>query len=181
MSKPKRPGSKEDVCKWFTAGGGMWSADCCGEMQRYPDSGYCPNCGCEIIVDDYGPDPPWPKEEIISPEQPSLLPCPACGGEAHQYKIPRYVKCLSCLMTGPDDDPTGEKWNALPRKSEHMTTHESCYICEDRGQRKERQRWIAAVRNHIVPEDSHTTNIIGHANRSLKGVFRDMGVENEGV
>ena len=52
---------EEDVCKWFKAGGGMWSADCCSEMQRYPDSGYCPNCGLEIIVDDYGPDPPWRK------------------------------------------------------------------------------------------------------------------------
>ncbi|MDY6867006.1 MAG: hypothetical protein SVT56_03755 [Chloroflexota bacterium] len=47
--------------------------------------------------------------------KPELLPCPACGGEA--MWVDSYVGCESedCSLCGPDNDPDGAKWNALPR------------------------------------------------------------------
>jgi hypothetical protein len=46
-----------------------------------------------------------------------LLPCPACGGEAKQGSS--YVGCsnLACALFGPNFDPEGAKWNALPRRT----------------------------------------------------------------
>ena len=153
---------EEDVCKWFKAGGGMWSADCCSEMQRYPDSGYCPNCGCEIDDDDYepddddyGPDPPWQKEEIISPKQPSLLPCPSCGGEgvsafpdSDDTDAMWFVECDICGMEGPrcgDEKTSGEKWNALPRRGGLFSERMVQVACKDR-ENAVNDRWIDAVR-----------------------------------
>ena len=60
IAKMERP-LKDSKCEWVFEGHGLWTPDCGGGMLEYPASGYCPNCGLEIIVDDYGPDPPWPK------------------------------------------------------------------------------------------------------------------------
>jgi hypothetical protein len=46
-----------------------------------------------------------------------LLPCPACGSEAERGIFGEYAKCSSrqCYLVGPDPDPDGSRWNALPR------------------------------------------------------------------
>jgi len=52
-----------------------------------------------------------------------LKPCPACGESGkwcanYRWLAHRYIECTGCRMRGPIDDPTGEKWNALPRRDE---------------------------------------------------------------
>jgi hypothetical protein len=46
-----------------------------------------------------------------------LLPCPACGSEAEHSIIMEYANCSNkrCRLIGPDPDPDGSRWNALPR------------------------------------------------------------------
>jgi hypothetical protein len=52
-----------------------------------------------------------------------LKPCPNpdCGGDDDVHLSPgvrdqyTHVYCMSCEMCGPMNDPTGAKWNALPR------------------------------------------------------------------
>lgn len=53
-----------------------------------------------------------------TPEAPGLRPCPACGGEALKISGFDCVRCLTegCRLFGPDLDPSGAKWNALPRR-----------------------------------------------------------------
>lgn len=45
----------------------------------------------------------------------NLKPCPRCGSAVQRFS--RYVACASteCAVIGPNDDPYGAKWNALPR------------------------------------------------------------------
>ncbi len=52
----------------------------------------------------------------------TLKPCPnpACRGELFFVRnMPDigvvHVKCKSCGLVGPSDDPTGEKWNNMLR------------------------------------------------------------------
>ena len=47
----------------------------------------------------------------------TILPCPFCGSSADHRGEAAYVRCtnLSCEAMGPSDDPTGSKWNAVPR------------------------------------------------------------------
>lgn len=48
-----------------------------------------------------------------------LKPCPACGGDAIPCET--YAACgnrMECCVTGPNDDPDGAKWNALPRRED---------------------------------------------------------------
>lgn len=47
-----------------------------------------------------------------------LKPCPACGADA--YFDGTLVVCSNkpeCWLMGPNDDPDGAKWNALPRRA----------------------------------------------------------------
>lgn len=48
-----------------------------------------------------------------------LKPCPACGGDAWRRPV-GYASCSSagCHLIGPDHDPDGAKWNALPRRTD---------------------------------------------------------------
>ena len=55
------------------------------------------------------------------PEEPVLKECPSCESEdVFINNIDHYVVCDNdlCLIHGPDNDPTGTKWNSIPRKSE---------------------------------------------------------------
>jgi hypothetical protein len=47
-----------------------------------------------------------------------LLPCPACGSERVNL-FGRFVTCRNpgCELGGPNNDPDGSKWNALPRNA----------------------------------------------------------------
>lgn len=60
----------------------------------------------------------WDPEE--EEEAPALLPCPACGADAKKEYLfgDDYVHCSDedCEVCGPSNDPTGAKWNALPRR-----------------------------------------------------------------
>jgi len=117
-------------------------------------------------------------EPIISPKQPSLLPCPSCGGEAHH--IDDGIGCKDicrCDMRGPVDDPTGSKWNALPRRDENPGY---CEGFEDGSETahilataKERQRWIAAVRGEM---DEYAP---GRIKSAIRCVLIRMGVSDE--
>lgn len=59
-------------------------------------------------------------------DQQLLKPCPACKSVNVKSIIIMTLKtasrysdiceCLDCGMRGPIDDPSGEKWNALPRE-----------------------------------------------------------------
>jgi len=175
-----------EKCEWVFEGHGLWTPDCGGGMLEYPASGYCPNCGLEIIVDDYGPDPPWPKVEefdvgmalseqydaevFVSPKQPSLLPCPACKGEATQR--PDWACCTNdeCRIEGPLHDPTGEKWNALCRKASDSIGYHNAF--QD-GTRDTAKRWIAAVREEIDTARNETRI---HA---CEDILDKMGVSDE--
>jgi hypothetical protein len=47
-------------------------------------------------------------------------PNPECGSENLRFLDwgtgnEDQVECQECITAGPGDDPTGEKWNALPR------------------------------------------------------------------
>lgn len=53
----------------------------------------------------------------------SLKPCPACGGDA--WRQEGSVRCCAgdigeygCGTSGPSNDPTGAKWNAMPRRED---------------------------------------------------------------
>jgi len=50
----------------------------------------------------------------------NLKPCPACGGEAEFSTITGSIRCLTsgCYLHGPREDPTGSKWDALPRRGD---------------------------------------------------------------
>lgn len=51
-------------------------------------------------------------------EKQKLKPCPACGTRGkHLHRAPAGgIYCPICGVRGPYDDPSGEKWNALPRR-----------------------------------------------------------------
>lgn len=51
-----------------------------------------------------------------------LKPCPACGGEAEQRGM--FASCVdpSCALAGPNGDPSGVRWNAMPRKGDPVET-----------------------------------------------------------
>ena len=57
------------------------------------------------------------EPNVEEPKQ--LLPCPACGGEAMSCGLKTRFRCSDsdCCLWGPIDDPTGEKWNNLPRRT----------------------------------------------------------------
>ena len=118
---------------------------------------------------------PWTK--FISPkDKPSLLPCPVCGGEARQDSN-EFVFCRDddCGMMGPNFDPTGEKWNALPRREMYPPA-----AAFDRGVAKERQRWIDAVWAQQV-HGNKDSRIDYERGRwwGLECVLSDMGVTDE--
>lgn len=48
----------------------------------------------------------------------NLKPCPRCGSAVQHFS--KYVACASteCEVIGPNDDPYGAKWNALPRHTD---------------------------------------------------------------
>ena len=62
------------------------------------------------------PDAPKSVEEMADAIG-TILPCPFCGSSADHRGEAAYVRCtnLSCETMGPSDDPTGSKWNAVPR------------------------------------------------------------------
>lgn len=62
------------------------------------------------------PDAPKSVEEMADAIG-TILPCPFCGSSADHRGEAAYVRCtnLSCETMGPCDDPTGSKWNAVPR------------------------------------------------------------------
>jgi len=97
-----------------------------------------------------------------APPKPQLLPCPSCGGEA-RVENP-YVECnnAECVTCGPSNDPTGEKWNALPRKCK-------CTGWEDfdTGEKAERKRCIELVTMHFPPCTQRME------------LLRDMGVTDD--
>ena len=48
-----------------------------------------------------------------------LKPCPACGGDA--IPCATFAACCNrpdCCLVGPSGDPTGAKWNSLPRRTD---------------------------------------------------------------
>ena len=49
-----------------------------------------------------------------------LACCPVCGGEATLYPLYKggYICCDNdnCCVIGPNNDPDGAKWNAMPRR-----------------------------------------------------------------
>ena len=49
-----------------------------------------------------------------------LKPCPFCGAKVEQYDFDSIAVCKrkGCKVIGPDNDPHGRKWNAIPRRSE---------------------------------------------------------------
>ena len=62
------------------------------------------------------PDAPKSVEEMADAIG-TILPCPFCGSNADHRGEAAYVRCtnLSCEAMGPSNDPTGSKWNAVPR------------------------------------------------------------------
>ena len=56
------------------------------------------------------------------PDEPKLKPCPACGNQnVKRDNGGNYAFCSgsdTCGMQGPWGDPTGSKWNALPRRTD---------------------------------------------------------------
>lgn len=56
------------------------------------------------------------NDDITSNPKPELKPCPACGGN----KISLNMGCVHCEcgLSGPSPDPTGAKWNAMPRRED---------------------------------------------------------------
>ena len=105
--------------------------------------------------------------DVYPPKQKELLSCPACGGEA--FMCGDWVFCADCNLQGPANDPTGEKWNALPRK-EAMAAR-SYDLGKDTGIQIERQRWIDAVRQSLrIHEGMSGGNL-------LYDLLYNMGVE----
>ena len=111
------------------------------------------------------------------PKQPSLLPCPACGGEAGidgfvgRPAWDDWTECIKCGMRGPEHDSTGSKWNAMPRRNESGI---------DFGTDQERQRWIARARLLRWPHDEgHTSEWWGGWNSVIGALLEDMGVRDE--
>lgn len=53
----------------------------------------------------------------------NLKPCPRCGSAVQHFS--KYVACASteCEVIGPNDDPYGAKWNALPRHTDALPRH----------------------------------------------------------
>jgi hypothetical protein len=49
----------------------------------------------------------------------NLKTCPSCGAKARLCSD-GYGQCVNveCALAGPSNDPTGEKWNALPRREQ---------------------------------------------------------------
>ena len=46
-------------------------------------------------------------------------PCPACGPEGTDIRFGGHERswfCETCGMSGPEKDPDGTKWDALPRR-----------------------------------------------------------------
>lgn len=59
------------------------------------------------------------RRPIIRRKAVELLPCPACASGTDELTLStenNFVVCRDCRTTGPYHDPTGAKWNALPRK-----------------------------------------------------------------
>ena len=122
-------------------------------------------------------DDEYPCTKFISPkDKPSLLPCPACGGEAQYctHDGVEFEACGVCLMQGPADDPTGSRWNALPRN--RMTFYIGVKVQE--GIREERQRWIDAVREVIAIATSGDLHDRAWRN-GCECLLREMGVTDE--
>lgn len=48
-----------------------------------------------------------------------LRECPACGSSA-SIQCSDWVRCSNedCILCGPEGDPDGAKWNALPRRGD---------------------------------------------------------------
>lgn len=48
-----------------------------------------------------------------------MKPCPACGAQPeHTGESIQCSRRDSCWMAGPRDDHNGDKWNALPRRTD---------------------------------------------------------------
>ena len=144
------------VCPKCGVDAAIGRCQACGDTLTTPGRDVCQNCG----------------EPIISPKQPSLLPCPSCGGEAHH--IDDGIGCKDicrCDMRGPVGDPTGSKWNSLPRYTEDDAMLAATSWTE--GKDGERQRWISAVR--FQRDTAAAPAWIG----ACESILEDMGVRNE--
>lgn len=70
-----------------------------------------------------------------------------------------------------------EHLDSSPSQKSKHELHEPCPMCEDAGQRKERQRWIDAVRGRMFPDSKNDYDL--HAGNVLRLILRDMGVTDD--
>jgi phosphotransferase system HPr-like phosphotransfer protein len=86
----------------------------------------------------------------------NLKTCPACGGtDVAMFRPTEQVECRTykCRMFGPVSDPTGAKWNAMPRREQK--TESRWYYCEP--ELTLRQYPEARLYNALNPDGKHTS------------------------
>lgn len=69
-------------------------------------------------------------------KKPTLKPCPACGNNAMFASNKDWVFCtnyVECHLVGPNNDPDGRKWNAMPRRRTKQKRALSQYELETNG------------------------------------------------
>ena len=57
------------------------------------------------------------KQVSIMSTESKLKPCPFCQSVRAQ-QTEDFVACNNCGLWGPEEDPSGHKWNSIPRKPE---------------------------------------------------------------
>jgi hypothetical protein len=90
--------------------------------------------------------------------QTNLKPCPRCGGPAVFYRRESSTMCAdhNCRVTVPAD-PTGAKWNALPRRGDRCggcKGESRWYANADRTELREYpsgRRYVECAGNEVLP------------------------------